>query len=123
MRLTEQIALVGSSRFGLSSPFDCSIYALDNGEGTVLIDAGCGLEPELIEANLRGDGFDPTRIRAMVLTHAHADHAGRSGRAAKSSPRRGCAVSSRERLTSATCWRRPNRRGFIRWTTCFPGYR
>lgn len=76
MRLTERIALVGSSRFGLSSPFDCSIYALDNGEGTVLIDAGCGLEPELIEANLRGDGFDPARIRAVVLTHAHADHAG-----------------------------------------------
>jgi len=76
MRLTERIALVGSSRFGLSSPFDCSIYALDNGEGTVLIDAGCGLEPELIEANLRGDGFDPTRIHAVVLTHTHSDHAG-----------------------------------------------
>ena len=76
MRLTEQIALVGSSRFGLSSPFDCSIYALDCDEGTVLIDAGCGLEPELIEANLRGDGFDPAGIRAVVLTHAHADHAG-----------------------------------------------
>ena len=76
MRLTEKIALVGSSRFGLSSPFDCSIYVLDCGEGTVLIDAGCGLEPELIEANLRNDGFDPGRIRAILLTHAHADHAG-----------------------------------------------
>lgn len=78
MKLTEHIALVGSSRFGLSSPFDCSIYAIDCGDGLVLIDAGCGLEPELIEANLRGDGFDPARVHAVVLTHTHADHAGGS---------------------------------------------
>jgi hydroxyacylglutathione hydrolase len=76
VRLTEHIALVGSSRFGLSSPYDCSVYALDCGDDTLLIDAGCGLEPELIEANLRNDGFDPGRIRAVVLTHGHADHAG-----------------------------------------------
>lgn len=76
MRLTERIALVGSSRFGLSNPFDCSVYAVSCDDEVVLIDAGCGLEPELIEANLRRDGFDPERIRAVVLTHAHADHAG-----------------------------------------------
>ena len=76
MRLTEHIALVGSSRFGLSSPYDCHVYAVDCGDDSLLIDAGCGLEPELIEANLRDDGFDPGRIRAIVLTHAHADHAG-----------------------------------------------
>lgn len=76
MRLTEHIALVGSSRFGLSNPFDCSVYAVDCGESVVLIDAGCGMEPELIEANLRQDGFDPTRISAILLTHTHSDHAG-----------------------------------------------
>jgi len=76
MRLTKHIALVGSSRFGLSSPYDCSIYAIDSGNGIVLIDAGCGLEPELIEANLQGDGIDPRSIKAIVLTHTHADHAG-----------------------------------------------
>jgi glyoxylase-like metal-dependent hydrolase (beta-lactamase superfamily II) len=78
MKLTEHIALVGSSRFGLSSPFDCSIYAVDCGDGLVLIDAGCGLEQELIEANIRRDGFDPAAVRAVVLTHTHADHAGGS---------------------------------------------
>lgn len=78
MKLTQHIALVGSSRFGLSSPYDCSVYAIDTGEDVVLIDAGWGLEPELIQANLRNDGLDPTRIAAVVLTHAHADHSGGS---------------------------------------------
>jgi hydroxyacylglutathione hydrolase len=78
MKLTEHIALVGSSRFGLSSPYDCSVYAIDTRDGVVLIDVGCGLEPELIQTNLRNDGLDPTRIAAVVLTHAHADHAGGS---------------------------------------------
>ncbi len=76
MKLTESIALVGSSRFGLSNPFDCSIYAIDCGDGVVLIDAGAGLEPELIEANMRNDGFDPALVKAVVITHTHADHAG-----------------------------------------------
>jgi glyoxylase-like metal-dependent hydrolase (beta-lactamase superfamily II) len=78
VKLTRHIALVGSSRFGLSSPYDCSVYAIDTEDGVVLIDVGCGLEPELIEANLRNDGFDPARITTIVLTHAHADHAGGS---------------------------------------------
>lgn len=76
MRLTKHIALVGSSRFGLSSPYDCSIYAIDCGNEIVLIDAGCGLEPELIESNLQSDGLDPRSVKAIVLTHTHADHAG-----------------------------------------------
>lgn len=78
MRLTKHIALVGSSRFGLSNPYDCSVYAVDCGHDILLIDAGCGLEPEQIEANLVNDGFDPERVCAVVLTHAHADHAGGS---------------------------------------------
>ncbi len=76
MWLDKHIALVGSSRLGLSSPYDCSVYAIASGDGVVLLDAGCGLEPELIEANLQNDGIDAARIQALVLTHAHADHAG-----------------------------------------------
>lgn len=76
MRILDRIALVGSSRFGLSNPYDCSVYAVETAAGTVLVDAGCGLEPELIAANLRRDGFDPSAIHTVVLTHAHADHAG-----------------------------------------------
>lgn len=76
MRITNSIALVGSSRFGLSNPYDCSIYAVDCGKGIVLIDAGGGLEPELVEANMRHDGVDPDRIVMILVTHTHADHAG-----------------------------------------------
>ena len=76
MRLTEHVALVGGGRFGLSNSYDCSVYALDFGEGVVLIDSGSGLEPELVEANFQGDGIGPDRVRAIVLTHGHADHAG-----------------------------------------------
>jgi hydroxyacylglutathione hydrolase len=76
MRLTKHISLVGGGRFGLSNPYDCSIYALDFAEGVLLVDSGCGLEPERIEANLQVDGINLDRVRAIVLTHAHADHAG-----------------------------------------------
>lgn len=76
MWLTEHIALVGSSRFGLSNPYDCSIYALRCSVGIVLVDAGCGLEPGLIAVNLQNDGLDPSSLHALVLTHTHADHAG-----------------------------------------------
>jgi hydroxyacylglutathione hydrolase len=79
MRLTDRIALVGSSRFGLSNPYDCSVYAIDcqaPADGVLLIDAGSGLEPERIAANMQADGFAPDQVRAVVLTHTHADHAG-----------------------------------------------
>jgi glyoxylase-like metal-dependent hydrolase (beta-lactamase superfamily II) len=35
---------------------------------------------EAIVANVRADGFDPGRIRKLVLTHAHADHGGGAAR-------------------------------------------
>lgn len=79
MHLTDRIALVGSSRFGLSNPYDCSVYAVDcqaPADGVLLIDAGSGLEPERIAANMQADGFDPDAVTVVVLTHTHADHAG-----------------------------------------------
>jgi glyoxylase-like metal-dependent hydrolase (beta-lactamase superfamily II) len=76
MRLTKHISLAGGGRFGLSNPYDCSIYAIDFADGVILVDSGCGLEPELVEANLQMDGIDIKRVTAIVLTHAHADHAG-----------------------------------------------
>jgi glyoxylase-like metal-dependent hydrolase (beta-lactamase superfamily II) len=35
---------------------------------------------EAIVENVRRDGFDPARIRHLVLTHAHGDHAGGAAR-------------------------------------------
>lgn len=76
MKIANSVALVGSSRFGLSNPYDCNVYAVDCGEGIVLVDTGSGLEPEFVEGNMRHDGLDPDRIVMIIVTHTHADHAG-----------------------------------------------
>jgi glyoxylase-like metal-dependent hydrolase (beta-lactamase superfamily II) len=81
MRLTPDVALVGSGAFGfdLSSPSDAHVYLLDGGDELALVDAGSGGiigDSELILANIRADGFDPGRIGRLLLTHYHFDHMG-----------------------------------------------
>ena len=82
MRLSERIYLVGSGSngFDLTDPFDCHVYLLDGGDELALIDTGAGMGAEAIIANVKQDGFDPERIRHLVLTHGHGDHAGGAGR-------------------------------------------
>jgi glyoxylase-like metal-dependent hydrolase (beta-lactamase superfamily II) len=77
MRITNQLVLAGSGMLGLhtSNPLDCNIYLMDGGDECALIDAGSGREPERIVANLRAAGIDPQRLRYVLLTHAHGDHA------------------------------------------------
>jgi hydroxyacylglutathione hydrolase len=78
MRLTEHIYLVGSGGMGfdISNPFDCHIYLIDGGSEMALIDAGAGIDIEPVLQNIRFDGLDPERLTTILLTHAHADHAG-----------------------------------------------
>ena len=45
-------------------------------DGLILIDAGLPQSAALIDANIRSLGFDPTTISAILLSHAHFDHAG-----------------------------------------------
>jgi len=45
-----------------------------------LIDVGAGMGAEAVVANVEAAGFDPKRIRHLVLTHSHADHAGGAAR-------------------------------------------
>ncbi|NCO32437.1 MAG: MBL fold metallo-hydrolase [Armatimonadetes bacterium] len=80
MKLTPHISLVGSGRmgFGISHELDCHVYLLDGGGELALLDAGCGIEPERIVANIETDGHDPSTITKLLLTHAHADHSGGS---------------------------------------------
>jgi hydroxyacylglutathione hydrolase len=77
MHLTPHIYLVGSGGLdaGISNAGDCHVYLLDGGAEYALVDAGGGKEPERILANVRRWGLDPSRIRKLLLTHCHGDHA------------------------------------------------
>ena len=77
MQLTERIHLVGSGRGGLrlSNLLDCNVFLLDGRDESALIDAGCGLEPERIVAQIESSGVDILKLSTLLLTHAHADHA------------------------------------------------
>jgi glyoxylase-like metal-dependent hydrolase (beta-lactamase superfamily II) len=71
MRLTDEVALVGSGDARLSGRHDCNVYAVDAPEGTVLVDTGAGESvPFLLD---RAEAaFGP--VEAALVTHAHADH-------------------------------------------------
>lgn len=78
MKLTDNIHIVGGGLmgFGLSHQGDCHIYAVTDGTETALIDAGVGIEPERIVANVEAAGIDAATVKYLILTHCHGDHAG-----------------------------------------------
>jgi glyoxylase-like metal-dependent hydrolase (beta-lactamase superfamily II) len=51
-------------------------YAVETGEGLVLIDTGLDDDAGLVRAQLAQLGLDWRRLRAIFLTHAHGDHTG-----------------------------------------------
>lgn len=76
MRILPWLHLAGSRQFGLSSPWDCHIYALRRpGGGILLIDAGSGLANHRIVANLKAEFGDPLPQGTILITHKHPDHA------------------------------------------------
>ena len=77
MRISERVRLVGSGRMGFeaSHPLDCNVFLLDGGTEHALIDAGSGVEPERIVANIEHAGVPLDRVKYLLLTHAHGDHA------------------------------------------------
>ena len=82
MRLAERVYLVGSGTqgFDLTDPYDCHVYLIDGGGELALIDVGAGMGAAAIIENVKRDGFDPARIRHVILTHGHGDHAGGAAR-------------------------------------------
>lgn len=81
MRLTRDVCLVGGgdSGFGLSARLDCHIYVIDGGSEAAIVDAGMGGKygaTDQILANIVESGVDVDKIRSLILTHYHADHAG-----------------------------------------------
>jgi glyoxylase-like metal-dependent hydrolase (beta-lactamase superfamily II) len=82
VKLADRIHLVGSGSLGfdLTDPFDCHVYLIDGQDELALVDVGAGMGAEAILDNVRREGFEPARIRHLVLTHAHGDHAGGAAR-------------------------------------------
>lgn len=78
MRISERIFLVGSGKHGheMTHRLDCNVYLLDGGSELALIDAGSGLSPDQIVANIERNGFDMTKVKKLLLTHVHGDHGG-----------------------------------------------
>ncbi len=78
IKVDEGIFMVGSGKYGtqISDPMDCNVYMLDGGGGEyAMIDAGGGVDPERIAANIARIGISPTQIQYLLLTHGHGDHA------------------------------------------------
>lgn len=74
LKLLEDCYLVGSGQMGLSHETDANVYLIDGHGRLALIDAGSGLEPELIIRNIERIGFSPSDIELILNTHCHWDH-------------------------------------------------
>ena len=72
-KVWKDVYIVGSS--DISHPYDCSIYLLDAGD-LVLIDSGAGSSFDKLVSNIKTLGFDPKKLKTVLVTHAHIDHIG-----------------------------------------------
>lgn len=54
---------------------DIAVYALNTPDGIVLIDAGYGAGAARVLGNMRKVGLDPARVKIILSSHAHFDHA------------------------------------------------
>lgn len=78
MQLTPHIRLIGSGRVGfdLTNEFDCHVYLIHDGDEAVIIDAGAGVDISPILSEIDLSGVPRAAVQRLLLTHAHADHAG-----------------------------------------------
>lgn len=53
-----------------------SSILIETTDGLILLDGGLPQSAALIDASIRQLGFDPAQISAILLSHAHFDHAG-----------------------------------------------
>ena len=78
MRLTDHVCLVGSGSNGmhLTDAYDCNVYLIDGGDELAVVDTGSGMGVEQILGVVEQHGYRKEQIASIILTHAHADHAG-----------------------------------------------
>src|SRR4051794_33515769 len=58
----------------LGKTFPAAVYAVDTGDGLVLVDSGVEDSAALVTEQLTELGLDVKRLRAILLTHVHFDH-------------------------------------------------
>jgi metallo-beta-lactamase class B len=68
-KIAEGLYYVGSA--------DLAAYLIKGGaQGDILLDGGVPENVHLVVGNIRALGFDPHRVRVLLNSHAHFDHAG-----------------------------------------------
>jgi glyoxylase-like metal-dependent hydrolase (beta-lactamase superfamily II) len=75
MKLDDDLYLVGSGGVGISHVSDSHVYLIDGHKEIGLIDTGCGFAGERILENIRREGFELPKLKVIVVTHSHWDHA------------------------------------------------
>ncbi len=74
-KIWEKVYQIGGP--SISHPTDCCIYLVDVGNAeSVLIDCGAGKSFDKLVKNIELVGFDPKKLKAIILTHCHIDHIG-----------------------------------------------
>jgi glyoxylase-like metal-dependent hydrolase (beta-lactamase superfamily II) len=79
MKIMDDVFLVGSGQFAVSTALDCHIYLIRDGSDYILIDTGAGKfkpDTDVIVENIKKEGIDTNSEFKLFLTHAHSDHAG-----------------------------------------------
>ena len=66
---------IGDGLYYVGSSFYAA-YLFVSDEGHIVLDAGDDVVGRMVIENIRGLGYDPADIKALLITHPHADHAG-----------------------------------------------
>lgn len=85
------IFLVAGGLYHYTNPCNCNVYLI-SGDSLILIDSGAGIDNSVIES-IKNLGFDPKKIKMVINTHTHWDHAGGNRRIQEIS---GCKIAIHE---------------------------
>ena len=72
--LAPKAAAVAPGVYLLGGVAPAAAYAVETSDGLVLVDSGLDPAADAVAAQLGELRLDPGRVRAVLLTHAHADH-------------------------------------------------
>src|ERR1035437_1577496 len=63
-------------------PLTVCAYVVETADGLVVVDTGYDKDGDLLANNIRSLGLDPAKVKLILLTHMHSDHAGGTKRLA-----------------------------------------